>query len=915
MASEIVLKAWFEKIDRDLTFLINSFKDVLEEQGEADLARCLPWITEEGVTPSSNRREGEPLERELQVLSIAFQLLNLVEENAAAQARRSREQERGLLIEPGLWGQQLRELIDAGLSEDEIAAALPEMHVEVVLTAHPTEAKRPIVLKQHRALFEALEELENPVWTDREREAITRRIKVILERLWRTGEMHLQKPDVESELAHVLDFFRMVFPNVLSSLDQRFRDSWVKAGFDLNKVRSADNLPRLSFGNWVGGDRDGHPFVTADVTRKTLERLRQTAMEGVDQHLDTIFDNLSLSDLLQEPPESLLQAIRERVETLGVTGKNIVDENHREPWRQFVGLVRASVHADSESPSCAYVHPEELEADLDILRESLEKVGAVRLIESEIEPLSRYLDVFGFHTAALDIRQNSDFHEKALIELFEAAGIPQEGYSDWPEERRRDFLTAELESARPLAPVGAKLGEKASAMVSCYKVVARHIERYGREGIGAFVVSMTRDMSDLLTVYLLAREAGLLRATAEGLACEIDVVPLFETVEDLQRCSSIMDDFLAHPVTQRSLSLQDREKPVQQIMVGYSDSNKGSGLFASHWNLHRAQKHLTDVANKHGVLFEFFHGRGGTFSRGAGPTHRFLDSLPHGSVTGHFRLTEQGETIAQKYGNRPTAVYNLELLLAGVTATTLKHRLPFERDQRLVELGDRLNELSRQAYEDLLDSEGFLEFWSEATPIDALEHSFIGSRPARRTGKRTMEDLRAIPWVFSWIQSRFYLPGWYGLGSAFSRLQEEDAESFELLLERAPKWPFMRYVLYNAETSLKSADLELMRDYSNLVKNEEIRDRYYNRIAEEHRKTEDMINQIFGAPRDARRPRMEKTILMRDDGLRFLHRRQIALLREWRKRREAGNDEEAEAMLPSLLFSINAIASGQRTTG
>ncbi|MCL4215829.1 MAG: phosphoenolpyruvate carboxylase, partial [Candidatus Hydrogenedentes bacterium] len=300
-------------------------------------------------------------------------------------------------------------------------------------------------------------------------------------------------------------------------------------------------------------------------------------------------------------------------------------------------------------------------------------------------------------------------------------------------------------------------------------------------------------------------------------------------------------------------------------------------------------------------------------SRGAGPTHRFLGSLPHGSLQSHFRLTEQGEIIAQKYGNPATAAYNLELLLAGVTATALKHRTTPPETDLPVDMATQLNAYSSEAYSDLLKGQYFLGFWKHATPIDALEHSNIGSRPARRTGRQTLDDLRAIPWVFSWSQARYYLPGWYGLGSALERFAGEDAGHIDLLRKYANGNPFLRYVLYNAETSLASADLDIMYAYAELVPDASIRDRFYNLIAEEYRRTDSMINEIFGGTRAQRRPR--KTLDMREDGLHRLHTIQIRLLREWRQRKADNDTKGADAMLPSLLLSINAIASGLRTTG
>ena len=377
----------------------------------------------------------------------------------------------------------------------------------------------------------------------------------------------------------------------------------------------------------------------------------------------------------------------------------------------------------------------------------------------------------------------------------------------------------------------------------------------------------------------------------------------------------------AHPVTRRSLAYQAQlcglKRPSMQIMLGYSDSCKDGGILASQWGLHRAQDLHTRTAAEAGVDVRFFLGRGGTVSRGAGPTHRFLEALPHGSLCGgDLRVTEQGETIAQKYANLITATYNLELLLAGTTATALKHKSARPGHEDVFPLVDQLSTRSQEVYEELLHDQQFIVYFSEATPIDALENATIGSRPSRRTGGRTLADLRAIPWVFSWNQSRHYLPGWFGLGTALEELHAHNPAGFATLAERANSWPFLRYVLTNVETNLASANLPLMSEYAALVQDPGVRTRLYGQIASAYRRTSAMLDLIFGGrPLAARRPRMQRTLELRDAGLRALHHHQVHLLARWRKLRACDDLEGANALLPTLLLTINAIASGLRTTG
>ncbi len=913
----------FSKIDADLRFLVACFREVLADLGQNELAESLPW--DEIPAPSTlPPRMG-------QAYSVAFQLLNLVEENAAQQTRRKREREEGMRSERGLWGDAFARLKSDGFDEAKITAILPHIRVEPVLTAHPTEAKRLTVLEQHRELFRALGERENPNLTAAELATIRRRIKAILERLWRTGEILLAKPEVADERHQIGHYLGEIFPDALARLDSRLRAAWNDAGFDLQILR--DNMPQLRFGTWVGGDRDGHALVTAQVTADALVELRVGALVVLERMLSRLAEKMSLSIYGQSAPPQLTDAIARLASEIGPRAAPILAEDEEEPWRQLVRLMSAKMPLDTrdDAPvlveqSGTYRFPHELKSDLATLKSSLECVGAHRLVEVDLGPLERALDTFGFHLASLDIRQNSAFHDRALSQLMAAAGLDGEDFPNWSEAERLRFLNGELRSPRPFLHPGAQVEGEAGAVLDCYRVLARHIDNYGA-GIGSLIVSMTRQLSDLLVVFVLAREAGLMRMTGEGLVCALPVVPLFETVEDLQGAADITRAWLEHPVARRSLEKQAQgaqsdeksvapmQQPTQQIMVGYSDSNKDKGIFASQWALQRAQTAIAEVGAATGIKIRFFHGRGGTISRGAGPTHRFLEALPHGSLSGDIRLTEQGETIAQKFGNRATATYNLELLMAGVTANTLRHQNLERAPQPLENLAEHLAEISGAAYQNLLESDGFIPFFRQATPIDALENARIGSRPARRTGAATLADLRAIPWVFSWNQSRFYLPGWFGIGTALMQLKDDSPTDFEALKNSVGTWRFMRYVLTNVETNLASTDLDLMRAYADLVEDAAIRERIFGLICAEWHRTTDALNAIFGGTLNERRPRMMKTLAVRAQALEVLHGQQLELLKSWRECLKNEDETGAAQLLPELLLSINAIASGLRTTG
>lgn len=901
----------FDLIDERLSYLLGCLEDALASAGETELLPFMPWS---GKAPATNATPPEGLPK---LYSIGFQLLNMVEERVAAEIRREREKALGADSIRGLWPQALRDLQAIGLDPKQILAVLEDVHVEPVLTAHPTEAKRESVRARQRGLYEEMVRNEYPKYTDREKRRIRERVVTNLETLWLTAEIHLVRPDINSELRNAIHYLRDLFPTAINRLDLHFTEAWRDAGLPLNLLRSAGNIPRLSFGSWIGGDRDGHPLVTPDITETSLAKLRTAALQLLEKEMDGLSAQLTISRHLADVPEELQERIDELAFIMAAEKdvKEILDRQSEEPWRQLASLI-AVVLREQANGKAGYTSTAELTEDLDLISRTLDAAGCHLLEEQAIRPVRHKIEMFGFHLATLDVRQNSEFHDSAIAEILTAAGIADgENFPNWPEEKRLKFLNEELKSQRPFLHDGARIGEYADNVLDTYRVLVRHWKASGKAGLGSLIVSMTRQLSDLLSVYLLAREAGLMNNSPEGMSCPLPVVPLFETMDDLHNSPGILGAFLDHPLTTRSLATS--EKPEQQIMLGYSDSNKDCGILAAQVALQRAQTALTKVGQEKSVKLCFFHGRGGTISRGAGPTHWFMAALPHGAMSGAFRMTEQGETIAQKYANLASATYNLELLLAGAAINTARHRHLEETPDPAERFLDILSSSSQKAYQGLLRSEGFIEFYRQATPIDALENARIGSRPARRTGKKShsISDLRAIPWVFSWTQARYYLPGWFGVGTALSELKKSSPEDFSALKEALEKSTFLAYVLTNVETNLTSANLDLMQAYAGLVTNHGIRATFTKTITAEFKLTRELLTELFNGSMADRRPRMAKTLAIREAPLQVLHHQQIELLKEWRAHVEKENQTAADALLPKLLLSINAIASGLRTTG
>ncbi|MFY0651983.1 MAG: phosphoenolpyruvate carboxylase [Cyclobacteriaceae bacterium] len=905
----------------DLEFLLIALKEVLEENGESEIASQIPFIHENGGGLGDTITG-----KHVQLYSLVFQLVNMVEVNSAVQNRRKIEDGQSLAAINGLWANNIKSLLDQGISKETIIENLSKIRIEPVLTAHPTEAKRGTVLDHHRELYLMLVQLENSMFTQNERNNIRHNIKLTLYRLWKTGEIYLEKPDVKSELANIIHYLTNVFPHVIPMLDRRLLQAWRESGNSKEDILDNHAFPKVAFGNWVGGDRDGHPLITAEVTEHTLSQLRLNSIIIIRRKLLDLLKRLSFSCEMDEASPDLAERAQEMLDELDERGEIAINRNKGEAFRQFTNLIVYKLPVDSqrghaiqlhEHQGC-YVYSDDLMNDLKILQESLIAYGAKSIAYDDINNAIRIVETFKFRLANLDIRQNSDFHDKAVEQLLKAAQLDVTDFSEWDEDRRIDFLTKELQTNRPFSNINTELEGNAKAVFDCYRVVQQHISNFGTEGIGSFIVSMTRSVSDLLVVYLLAREAGLTELTKYGVICKVPVVPLLETIEDLENGVDIMNGFLNHPFTKNSMRWLKEEHgwdvPVQQVMVGYSDSNKDGGIMASQWNLYKAQYRLAQVGDENNVKIRFFHGKGGSISRGSGPTHYFIKALPYNAINGEIRLTEQGETIAQKYENKVNAGYNLELLAANAMSKTIQDQSAERHYHPLADILEKMANESKKHYENLLREEGFIPYFRQATPIDAIETSKIGSRPAKRTGANSLEDLRAIPWVFSWSQCRYHMTSWYGIGTTMHKLKTESPEEYEKFKAATKTDIFIRYVLTNVDTSLAATDEVIMAEYAELVDDKALKDKFLNMFLSELKLTREYLFDLLEENIETRRVNHYYSNKLRATVMMDLHKKQIALLKKWRKQK-ADNDPDIADSHTKLMLSINAIASAMRNTG
>lgn len=911
-----ILKKELGKPYFDLEFLMHCFKEVLEENKEHELAQAMPWICD-----SCNLSEIEFTTKHFHLFSISFQLLNLVETNSAVQNRRKTEEEKSLAAINGLWANSLEILKKNQVSEEEILNTLREIEVQPVLTAHPTEAKRPVVLKKYRELYLLLVKRENSMYNSYEQQENRNEIKQLIDAIWHIDEFYMEKPNVETELENVIHYFTNVFPEIISINFRRLVQAWEHTGFDSRKLVEANIFPQLKFGTWIGGDRDGHPFVTAEVTRYTLQKLRLNAFLIVKNELMNLAEDLSFYFQINQLPGGILARLKEIIANNPDELKPLIAQNRKEAFKLYVlllisklpvkiGREQAFELLDTDN---SYKNSLQLLGDLEILKDGLYELSMNTLVHNSVYHTVQMIRTFGFHMAELDIRQNSAYYEKALEQIMNEGQL-EPGNSG---KNKKEILLDELSSNRPFIRNWNHLPTEAKSVLDCFSVMQKHYSKYSGFALGSVIISMTRNVEDLLTVYVLAREAGLTHFE-DSLVMQSHVVPLFETIDDLIASPKILDEYLSNQVVMNSLEFQrryrNRKRRIQEVMIGYSDSNKDGGILASTWYLFKAQKELAEVARKHNIDIRFFHGKGGSISRGAGPIHWFLRSLPNGTLSGKIKMTEQGETIEKKFANKINAAYNLELMLSGTTLNTLLHKIHPEGNQTAADIVEFMGAESKKIYVELLQNENFLEFFRQATPIDVIEQSKIGSRPSRRTGKQTFEDLRAIPWVFSWGQSRFHITSWYGVGSTLEKLKNGRQEMYANLKGLIKENHFVRYVFTNIDTSLATTDEDIMKLYASLVQNEKVKNSILPLILNELYKTRELMQELLGRPMQERRANHFYSTALRAEALDVLHKNQVGNLRKWRIRNYQ-SEAEREKDLNELLISVNAISNAMGTTG
>ncbi|MHC1563220.1 phosphoenolpyruvate carboxylase [Actinomycetospora sp. C-140] len=806
----------------------------------------------------------------------------------------------------------LHTLVDRLVSDadpDELSTALSRLELKPVFTAHPTEAQRQSVLGKLRAIAGVLAD-------DLPEQLAETRLHRLVDLIWQTDEIRPERPTVLDEARSVSYYLeqlgRRALPEVLTELDEEL---------DRAGLRLPDGSRPLVLGCWVGGDRDGNPNVTAELTLETMRIYGERGVRIQIELLEDLVQELSVSTRLVGVSEDLRRSLARDRRALPEIHDRFVRLNAEEPYRLKCSYVHARLEntrrryteGTAHQPGRDYLGAGEYLRDLEVMDASLRAHQGERIADGGLRDVMRSANAVGLHLASVDVREHTNFHHTALTALFDRLGELETPYGELDHAGRTEVLSRELAGRRALTPrrnwqqIGDDSFKETLEVFDCIRTVQ---ETYGEEALHTYVISMAQNVDDILAVAVLAREAGLVELTADGALASIDIVPLFETATELKISGDLLDGMLSDPSYRALVAARG---DVQEMMLGYSDSNKGAGLTTSQWSIHQAQRQLRDVATKHGVRLRLFHGRGGSVGRGGGPAGEAIAAQPHGVVDACMKVTEQGEVISDKYSLPMLAKDNLEIMLAAVLDATLLHQTSRVEEatlKRWDEAMDVISDAAQEAYTKLVSHEGLPNFFTQATPVDELSMLNVGSRPGKRPGaggQASLDDLRAIPWVFGWTQTRMIVPGWFGLGTGLKAAHDA---GYSDVIDEMRDWAFFANLISNVEMTLAKTDMRIAAFYVSELVDPELQE-VFEIIKAEHRVTEREVlklspgEQLLGG-----NPLLRRTLDIREGYLEPLHHLQVHALQE--RRKVADPDPDLQR---ALLLTVNGISAGMRNTG
>jgi phosphoenolpyruvate carboxylase len=818
--------------------------------------------------------------------AIYFELTNLAETNHRKRRRRAAQSSAEQLAQPGSFLGTLRRMRDAGVSEQDAREWLSKIEVTLVFTAHPTEIARRTVLFKRQRIAQELEQLDRLPLPSRDAEKHEQAIFTEITSLWQTDEVRRRRPTVRDEIRMGLDYYPTVLfdtlPTFYEGLADDFRETY---GTEL----TAQELPRLlSFGSWIGGDRDGNPSVTPECTRDALQISRQMILEYYEQKLEDLIWRLTPSTLQVAVTPAIAEALVEYGQTISAPGLNPDRHGPNEIYRRFLDYVLFRLQAARAEPATnfAYSRAGEFETDLVLIRESLAEYNGERIACRLLDPLIRQVQTFGFHLHTLDVREHARVHSSAFVELSRPSKDSNDSFHLPP-------------------PVS----DQTKKLLDSLRMIRSLKQSFPPESIRSYVISGAKSASDISSLVWLSQLSGVqVAASADRADPGLMPVPLFESIEDLRNCAGICRTVWSSSDYSTLLDSWGRR---QEVMLGYSDSNKDGGMLTSTWEIFKAHRALHEVAKECNVTLRLFHGRGGTVGRGGGPTHHAIISQPVGAFTGHIKITEQGEVMNWKYSDAVLAERNLELVIAASLEALSRPSGAVELDaasEAAIEL------MSQDAFEyyrkTIAENEAVLTYFEEATPVNELEFVRIGSRPARRSDRKDLNELRAIPWVFGWMQSRHVLPAFFGVGYALDRFVRSGEQNRSLLKNLIDSFPLFHDLIDNVELGMAKADLTIARQYAGLVTDKAIRDRVLALFEEEFERTKQVLLELTGqSTLLERNPVLARSIRLRNPYVDPLSLIQVELLR----RKRAG--EDTDDLNYALAATINGIAAGLRNTG